>query len=284
MRNLIAFFMRFQIFLVFAILQSFALSTYIRFTEFPRIQWLTSTAKVNAQVLEMKHDVTKHFSLEDANRKLMRENKRLREKLKESLYKKEKGRITINDTAYRQQYQYIPATVIDNTYDMRNNYMTINVGRRDGIEKTDGVISSNGVVGYVHYVGETHSLVKTVLTKNINIDVMLQKTGAFGLLKWDGKHPRRVTVTGISNDMQVKRWTKVVTRGGSGIFPRGIPVGMVYSRKYIEGKPLWDITLILAEDFRSIQHVYVIKNLMLEELDQLKKHIPVEKEDDDDIE
>ena len=281
MRNLIAFYLRFRIFLVFAVLQGVALFTYFRYSEFPRLQFMTSAAGINASVLEARNEVTKHFHLSTTNRRLEWENKQLRERLKESLYRENKGEITINDTAFKQQYTYIPATVINNTYDKRNNYMTIDIGSNEGIKRGQGVISSKGVVGTVHNVTDHFAVVRTVLTKNINIDVMLAKGGAFGLLKWDGLNPRRVSITGISNDMRIKIWAEVVTRGGSGIFPRGIPVGKVRTRKSMEGKPLWDISVLLAEDFRNIQHVYVVKNLMLEELQQLEEGIPADKEEEE---
>lgn len=279
MRNLIAFYLRFRIFLVFAILQAVAMSTYFSYSDFPRLQFLSTAGTVNAKVLEMRNDVTKHFNLEKTNRQLQWENKRLREKLKLSLYKENQGQITIDDTAYRQQYTYIPATVINNTFDKRNNYMTINIGSNQGIKRNMGVFSSRGVVGVVHHVSANYAVVKTILTQNINIDVMLEKGGAFGLLKWDGLNAKRVSITGISNDMQIKKWAKVVTRGGSGIFPRGISVGRIESKAFLEGKPLWDITVRISEDFRSIQHVYVVKNLLQEELEKIERQIPEDKED-----
>jgi len=281
MRNLIAFYLRFRIFLVFAGLQGVALYFYFTSSEFPKMQVLTTTSAVSARILKVRNDVTKHFNLENTNKQLQWENIRLREKLRLSVYRVDKGKISIDDTAFRQQYTYIPSTVINNTFDKRDNYMTIDVGRADGIATQMGVFSSRGVVGTVFYVGEHYSLVKTVLTKNINIDVMLEPGGAFGLLKWNGLDARRGTISGISNDMVVKKWSKVVTRGESGIFPRGILVGRVEKKAYIEGKPLWDITVRFAEDFRSIQHVYVVKNLMLGELQKIQENIPAPVEEED---
>lgn len=281
MRNLIAFYLRFRVFLVFAMLQGVALYFYFSSAEFARIQFLTTTSKVNGEIMEVRNDITKHFGLEQENRKLQLENRMLREHLRNSLYRYENGVIRVDDTVYKQQYEYIPAKVIGSTFDKRDNYMTIELGRRSGIKTNMGVFSSNGVVGIVYLVGENFSLVKTVLTKNINVDVMLEKGGAFGLLKWDGNDPRIVNVSGISNDMTIKKWAKVVTRGESGIFPRGITVGRVVKKGFIEGEPLWDIKLKLAEDLRKIQHVYVVKNLMLEELQELQSKIPVPKEEEE---
>lgn len=279
MRNLIAFFQRFRIFLVFALLQVAALSMYFTYSDFPRIQMLTTAGTINAEILTIRNDVTKHFNLEETNKQLQWENKRLREKLKNSLYKENKGVITVDDTLFRQNYSYIPATVINSTFDKRDNYMTIDIGKNHGVKRGDGVFSSRGVVGIVHLVSDDYAVVKTVLSKNINIDVMVEKGGSFGLLKWNGLDAKRGSISGISNDMRIKKWSKVVTRGGSGIFPRGILVGRVEKKGYIEGKPLWDITVRFSEDFRSIQHVYVVKNLMQEEFDTLQQQIPEDSEE-----
>lgn len=281
MRNLIAFLKRFQIFLVFAFLQAIALSTYISYSSFPKYRVLTTAAAGNAKIAGISNAVSKHFHLEYQNKQLQLENLRLREKLKQSLYKTDKGRVYVDDTLYKQQYQYIPATVVRNTYDKRNNYMTIDVGTEDGVKREDGVFSSRGVVGIIHFAGPHYSLVKTLLTKNINIDAMLKPGGAFGLIKWDGENPKRGSLSGISNDIPVKKWTSVVTRGGSNIFPRGLLIGRVVKKAYIEGKPLWDIEIAFAEDFRSVESVYVVKNLMLNELESIEKKIPVDKEEKD---
>jgi rod shape-determining protein MreC len=204
MRNLIAFYLRFRLFLVFAILQAIALYTYFTYSDFPRLQMLTTAGTVNAKVLEVRNDVTKHFNLAQTNRQMMWENKRLREKLTQSLYQENQGVVTVDDSVFHQQYSYIPADVINNTYDKRNNYMTINIGRNHGIKKGWGVCSSKGVVGTVEIVGEHYSVVRTILTANSNLDVTLEKGGAFGLLKWDGLSPRIISISGISNDIPIK--------------------------------------------------------------------------------
>ncbi|AEA43873.1 rod shape-determining protein MreC [Fluviicola taffensis] len=281
MRNLIAFFKRFQIFLVFVFLQVVALSAYVQYSDFARLQVFSSASMINGRIYTVRNSVTKHFNLEGTNRKLEWENARLRAKLKDSNYKIDRELVQIEDTSYHQQYLYLAATVINNTYDKRNNYMTIDIGKNHGIKKGWGVISSKGVVGIVHLVGESYAVVKTILSKNINVDVSMRDGGAFGLLKWDAINSKICQVSGISNDITIKKFTKVVTRGGSGIFPRGIPVGVITKRKSIEGKPLWDLQVRIAEDFRTIQHVYVIQNVMLDELRELEGKIPPDKEEED---
>ena len=82
---------------------------------------------------------------------------------------------------------------------------------------------------------------------------------------------------GVSNDTDVKKWSRVVTRGGGGIFPRGISVGKVERTDVVEGKPLWDVTIKYSENYRQLQRVYVIKNLLQEEQEEIEALIPIEK-------
>ena len=279
MRNLIAFFRRFRVFLVFVLLQVFSLSVYFTFLNFPRSQYLTSASKVSGLILTVQNDITKHFNLSLNNDKLQKENIRLRNRLPQSFQRMQNGWAKINDTLFHQQYEYIPASVINSTSTKRNNYFTLNIGSKQGVVRGMGVFSDKGIVGIVHTSSAHFAVVKTVLTENINIDVMIEPIGLFGLMKWDGRDPRRGSITGISNDLKIKRWSKVVTRGGSGIFPRGLNVGKVEKLNPVEGKPLWDVVIRFSEDYRTIQRVYVIKNLFQEEQNKLELLIPEDKEE-----
>jgi len=279
MRNLITFLKRFQVFLVFAFLQGVALFFYITGLSFPRSQYFTTATAFSAEFLRIENDITKHFNLSQTNFDLQKENIRLRNKLKESSYRIKRHSIFINDTAFKQQYEFIPAEVINSTVTRRNNYFTLDAGKMQGIKRGMGVFSDKGVVGIIHLSSNHYSIVKSVLTKDINIDVMIEPIGLFGLLKWDGRDPRHGSITGISNDLRIKKWSMVVTRGGSGIFPRGLNVGRVESTKPIEGEPLWDVKVLYGENFRTIQRVYVIRNLLIEEQHALEDQIPPDEEE-----
>lgn len=265
-------------FLVFALLQGVALSFYFTYLTFPRSQFLTTASVVNGNLLEARNAVSKHFRLEGDNKKLQHANTNLRKKIPQSFTQIDKHAYRINDSLYRQQYEYIPGTVINSTFDKRNNYFTLNIGAAQGVKRGQGVISDKGVVGVIHNTSDHFSVVKSCLTENINVDIMVEKTGQFGLLKWNGKDPRKGTMWGVSNDLHVKKWSNIVTRGGSGMFPIGIPVGKISKAAPVEGKPLWDLTILFAEDYRSIRSVYVVRNLLLDEQKRLENQIPVDKE------
>lgn len=275
MRNFLAFIRRFQVLLIFALLQGIALAYLFTFTYFPRSQYLTAASQVSGTLYEIRNDITKHFNLSQANTDLQDENIRLMEEANAmSFISLDNGLVEIDDTLHEQQYSYVPATVINSTYTKVNNYFLLNVGKLQGVERGMGVFSGKGVVGVIHNVSNHYAVVKSCLTENINIDIMVEKTGQFGLLKWNGHDPRRGTMWGVSNDTEIEKWSTVVTRGGGKIFPRGIPVGKVEKTDVVEGKPLWDVTILFAEDYRTLQRVYVVKNLLKKEQEELEALIP----------
>ena len=50
----------------------------------------------------------------------------------------------------------------------------------------------------------------------------------------------------------------------------------------VEGKPLWDISIYYSEDYRKIQNVYVVKNLLLIEQNKIENSIPKDIEEQED--
>ncbi|MBU2019639.1 MAG: rod shape-determining protein MreC [Bacteroidetes bacterium] len=281
MRKLFAFFRRFRIFLFFAMLQFTALYFYFTSLNFPRSQYYTTASQVGGSLWSFQNHITRYINLNETNSGLLRQNKALRERLPESFIRLEDRLAKINDTLYEQQYEYIPATVVNSTFDKQNNYITLNVGWNQGLKRGMGVFSDEGIVGIVQSTSEHYSLVKSVLAKNVNADVMIEKSGAIGLLKWETKNDKTANVSGVSNDIAIKKGSKVLTRGGGGIFPRGLPVGRVLKVSPIEGKSTWNVEIKLAVNFRAIQKVYVIKNLLLKEQQDLEEKIPVEKPQDE---
>lgn len=276
MRNLISFFRRFRVFIFFIILQLISLSTYFSYLNYPRSTYLTTASSVAGNYYSFQNEITKHLNLSYNNQRLLKENNSLRRKMIETFVPLEKQIVKINDTIHEQQYSYLEAMIVNSSVTRKNNYFTLNAGWRMGLKRGLGVFSANGVVGIIHNVSEHFSVVKTVLSENINIDIMVEKTGVYGMLKWNAKNASIGSMANISNDLVVKKWSKIVTRGGSGIFPRGIPVGKIISIGSVEGQPIWDISIKFSEDYRKLQYVYIVKNLLIEEKKNIESTIPEE--------
>ena len=270
MRNLIAFFQRFRVFLVFLVLQIIALGSFFSWMSYPRTKFFNTSSVITGGILSWKHEVTKYLTLSDANERLQKDIIALRKEMPESYINIDTKTSLINDTLYEQAYRYIPATVINSSQQHKNNYFTIDAGRLKGISPKMGVVSSDGVVGIVYYVSDHFAVVKSILTENINFSAYIEGSTAFGILKYLDNDPRRVSLTGISNDITLKRGSLVKTRGSSGYFPKGLTIGKIDVMEPVEGKPLWDIKIRLSQDMRKVHHVFVVENILGEELEKLQ--------------
>lgn len=273
MRNLIAFFRRFRVFLVFVLLQLIALTSYFSVVSYPRTKFFNSANNVTGTLLSWEREVTKYFYLDSENKKLQEKNADLAKKELINYISVDPKTTIINDTIRELSIEKIPAAVINSSHTHKNNYFTIDAGRLKGVEKKMGVVSSEGVVGIVYDVSDHFSIVKSILTSTINISAYIEGSNAHGLIKFIENDPRRVTLTGISNDIVIKKHSKVYTRGSGGYFPQGTSIGKVEKLTPIEGEPRWDITVRLEQDMRRLHYVYVVKNFLKPELDELEKSV-----------
>lgn len=273
MRKLIAFLRRFRVFLVFVMLQLVALGSYFSFMTFPRTKFFNTSNRVAGTLLSWEREVTKYIYLDEANRVLMNENALLSKKIPKNYISVDPKTSIIRDTIHELSYVRIPATVINSSFSRKNNYFTINAGSEKGVKKKMGVISSEGVVGIVYDVSSHYAVVKSILTTTINISAYLEGSNAHGLIKYLENDPRRVSLTGLSNDIKISKGSRVFARGSGGYFPHGEQIGVVENLEPIEGKPMWNITVRLSQDMRKLRYVYVIKNIFQEELNKLQGNI-----------
>ena len=270
MRKLIAFFRRFRVFLIFSMLQLFALGSYFSLVQYPRTKFFNTSNELSGTLLEWEREITKYFYLDEAIRKVIAENAALSRHIPENYISVDSKTAIIDDTIHHLVYEKLPATVINSTYQHKNNFFTIDAGSLKGVKKKMGVVSSDGAVGVVYDVSDHYAVVKSVLTKTINISAFVKGSNAHGLIKYLEHDPRRIKLTGISNDIRIKKGARVLTRGSGGYFPQGILIGKVEDKVALEGKPLWDITVRLGQDMRKLRYVYVLKNIHQKELEELE--------------
>lgn len=198
------------------------------------------------------------------------ENAKLRSQLLTSYYQNNLTVNHINDTIYKQQYEYIPAGVVNNSVTKRNNYITLNRGSNHGITPQMGVISESGIVGIVMSVSPNYSTVLSLLNNNCKISAKVKKNGAFGSLVWDGDDPSIARLLDVNKHVPVATNDLVITSNYSTIFPEGIPIGKIYAHSLDAGDNFHTIKVELFTDFSTVSTVYVIRNLFKEEQQQLE--------------
>ncbi|SHN10443.1 rod shape-determining protein MreC [Mucilaginibacter sp. OK098] len=260
MRNLLIFITKYNAFFLFIIFEVSALLIYIKYNSFQKASFINSSNEVTGNLYVRISEFKSYLSLKDNNDSLARENARLRNQLKSSLYADTLNKHKVTDTVYKQQYEYIVARVINNSTNRANNYLTINRGSKQGVSIGMGVISNSGLVGKVVLVSDHFSVIQSLLHKASQFSAMLANNKEIGSMQWgDNLDPHMGLLKDVSNNAVPKVGEKVVTSGYS-LFPVGIPIGTISSLKTKGGGVSLNMDVALAVDFTKLQYVYVIVN------------------------
>lgn len=271
MRNLIAFISKHNFFFLFFLLEVICFTLLIRNNNYQKAGFINSANKLAGSIYETNSEISGYLHLKKTNELLSKENAELRTHSLQSYMKVYTKIKSVKDTVYKQQYTYISAKVVNNTTNKRNNYITINIGFKQGIKPDMAVISSSGIVGIVKAVSENFSSVMSFLHKNSKVSSKLEKDGSFGPLSWEGDDHKYATLKDIPTHVRIKKGDAVVTSAYSATFPEGVPVGTVDSFERKQGEYFFTVKVLLATDFKKLDYVYVVNNMLKEEQEQLEK-------------
>lgn len=271
MRNLLVFLWKYNLLFLFIILEVISISLFIENSYFQKAVFINSSNIISGTFYKMKSNISDYFNLKKVNADLAKENAELRSLSLNNYLKINNTIFTKNDTTYKLQYQYVSAKIINNSTNKRNNYLTLNIGRNQGITKDMGVISSKGIVGIVKDVSDNFSSVISVLHKDAKISAKIKKYGDVGSVLWNGYDYRRASLIDIPTHVPVLIGDTIITSGFSTVFPEGIVIGKVIDHRIESGNSFYTITIEFAEDFNNLSYVYVIKNFFTNEQKELEK-------------
>ena len=248
--------------LIFILLETISLIMISESSFFQQLKISGAYMSVRGTLARAGTEIKYYFNLADVNSTLAKENEMLLAEL-------EKYRSTgISSDTLEAQYNYIPATIIANSTNNTQNFIILDKGRRDGIEKDMGVVSPSGVVGVVSKVSERFAYVISMLNINHSVSARIGSDGAFGPMFWDGKSAKRAILTDIPQHIEFNVGDTVFTSGFSTIFPPQIPIGSAGKSKTVRGTHK-EIEVELFQDFKTLKFVRVIKNVNKVELDSL---------------
>lgn len=270
MRKLVDFLVRNHVFILFLFLEVIAFSQILRSQSFQRSSWTNSSNRISGSVLETVNQVNDYFFLDEQNERLARENAALRSTVKEAYVPLFSQHDTVVDTLYRQRYTYQQAEIVHSSYRKRNNYLTLNRGSVHGVKPNMGVINSQGVVGIVKDVSAHFSTVIPILHKKTLLTGRLRGTGYFGSVSWDGRDHREVQWNDVPPQAPLRAGAVVETDGRSRIFPTGIAIGRIMAFELDASGAFYESELELSADFSGLDLVYIVEDLMKDELETLE--------------
>ena len=270
MQNIIAFFIRNRNFFVFLALLSLSLVFTFQSHSYHRSKFINSANWLTGGIYESVNQVNSYFNLKEQNQILAEENKRLRSLLLIE-NNQEIDSIVEDSSSFLLNYKIRNATVIKNNYNKTKNYLTIDIGKKDGVEQDMGVISSRGIVGIIDNTSAKYARVQSVLNSLSQINAQLNNTNHFGTLSWDAKNFKLVQLTDIPDIANIKVGDTIITGGRSTIFPKGVLIGTIDSFKLDASENYYIIEVKLSNDMTNLEHVYVIENMDKNEIKQLEE-------------
>jgi rod shape-determining protein MreC len=251
------------------VLELVCVALMIRNNGYQRAAYFNIADEVVGRTYTAYNEVTDYLRLADENKQLADENSRIRNSLPSSFYMDTSTVKIAKDTAGRQFYSYIPARVIQTSTNQINNYIYINKGSEQGIAPRMAVICPNGVVGIVKNVSDHFASLYSLLHSQVTVSARVRKDGSRGTIKWDGQSPYYATLEEITRQEPLKKGDTIYTSGVSRLFPDNVPIGTVESFQLKEPGNFYSITVKLTTDFKRIDYVYVVNNLMHGEIDSL---------------
>lgn len=270
MKNLWLFFVRYNAFFWFLLFFVIAILLTIRYNSFQRSSFVNSSNVVVGSFYQKVNSWKSYLALDVTNEDLARENAILRSQLQQYMLKDTLDSVQLVDSIETNRYEFIIAEVVNNSINQKSNYITLNKGTNAGVERDMGVITSNGVVGVIINVSKHFSTVRSLLHPDTKVSVILDSTQAFGSLVWGNNiDPRLAMVRDIPNHINAEEGHIVRTSGFSR-FPKGINVGRVYETGIASGESFLDIRIQLSTDFSKLHNVYIVKDNLGEEKEQLE--------------
>lgn len=124
-----------------------------------------------------------------------------------------------------EKYGHHTAKVLSSPYDGLHHFFLITGGDKDGLVKEQPVIVKEGVVGRLEKVGRYVSRVLLLNDSNSRIPVITASSQQKAILAGDGTF--LPTLVYVGDVRKLQEGEQVLTSGMGGIFPAGLPVGIV---------------------------------------------------------
>jgi rod shape-determining protein MreC len=160
----------------------------------------------------------------------------------------------------REKFDLESASIIGRNIYNNTDWVMINKGSRDGIEKGMSVIVSDGVlVGKVDEVFNSTSKVIFITNSSININVETLETGAAGTVR--GNYGLGLVMDLVLQTDHLNVGDDVITSDISQNITRGLLVGKI-KEVYPANNDLFQKAILVSPvDFFKLRFVFVIKNV-----------------------
>lgn len=266
MQRLLDFIKYIRYFLLFLLLEAVAFALVSAQYDYHKGLLAGLTGDVGYSMTELAGGWTRYFSLGEENTRLAAENARLRTMLSaDDKY----AQMDLLAPADSFPYAYTAASVVKNSFRSSKNYIVLDRGALDGVEKDQGVVTEDGVLGVIVQVTPHYSVCRSLLHADSYVSAKFRKNDFFGTVDWDGQDPHFVNLINIPRHADVAIGDSVVTDRRSTLFPEGLLIGTVAQAEVTPESDLYNIRVRLSDDLTALRRVYILKYRYKDELKQV---------------
>lgn len=163
---------------------------------------------------------------------------------------------------FKEQFisETLPAQVIGTSGSDISRLILIDKGLSDGLKDNMAVITPDGVVGKVSRAYHSSSQVLLINDPTWGAGAILTDSRLQGIVK--GTQGGAVQLQYIMSDNQLKPGEPIVTSGGDGIFPKGLPIGAIKEISGANREGFLNIRVQPAADLNRLEEVLVITKIV----------------------
>lgn len=273
MLRLIEFIRSTYVAVLFILLELIALSYYARSTAYTEARLVARSNQVVGGLHRVATQVRHFCGLGRTNHALTSRIAELEEQL--ARYEEAATEAALKaevEQLISSKWRMQVASVVSNTVGRQRNYIVLNRGRRNDIYSGMAVTTPEGAIaGYVIDCTERYAVAVSILNTAFRASGSIEGSNYYGSIHWDGKSPRRVTLSELPKYANPEPGQRVVTTGFEPYFPKGMLIGTVEAAELDEVGTAYTVQVRLAVDLQSMSNLVLIENLDQLELEKLDR-------------
>jgi rod shape-determining protein MreC len=153
-----------------------------------------------------------------------------------------------------------PCEIVGHSTDRFQSALQLSCGADDSLDVDMPVAAYAGLVGRVRQVTSTRSLVQTLASPDIAVSVIDERSNVVGILRWVRGNQFKLDRVDAVEDVLVG--DPLVTSGLGGVYPRGIPVGVVSGVEVSLDGLFLQVGVRPHVDFAGLKDVFVVREVV----------------------
>jgi len=247
-----------HVFFLFIILEFISFQLLIANNFVAESIFFQKITEIRSHIFLKEQEIKDYFIIKEHNAELLQHNSIL---FKQNELLKQKLKIVQTQIIENKTIESMfisQAKVVRNSWNKKQNFITIDQGLSNGIKPKMGVVNASGLIGITHTISEHFSTIISVINTDLMISAKIKNSGHFGTLSWDGKSPTIMQLIGLPKHVNLKIGDTIVTSGYSNILTEEIEIGIISQHKPEKNTNFLNISITPFVDFTNIDFVYIL--------------------------